>query len=67
MLGFFRIHDPVSWTDDKHVLHYGIVVMLTDDELWADVCELGLDDVTQLPTALLNAMDEFLDSGRSSD
>ena len=66
MLGLIRIHDLVCWTDDKNVLHVGIVVTLTDDELWADVCELGQDDVTQLPTANLHAIDEVTGSGRTS-
>lgn len=56
MLGLVRKGDHVCWIDDKGELHYGIIVTLTDDELWADVRELGQNDVTQLPTAYLHAI-----------
>ena len=66
MLGLIFKDDHISWTDEKHIVRYGRVVTLTDDEIWADVCELGQDDVTQLPTAHLNAIDELKTNGRTS-
>lgn len=57
MLGLLQTDDQVSWTDDKGIVRYGVVITLTDDELWAEVSELGQDDIVQLPTSILHAID----------
>ena len=57
MLGLILNDEKVVWADDNGMIHHGIVVALTDDELWADVCELGEDDIVHLPTSLLHAVD----------
>lgn len=56
MLGLLQTDDQVSWTDDKGIVRYGVVITLTDDELWAEVSELGQDDIVQLPTSILHAI-----------
>jgi len=53
MLGLILTDEQVTWTDEGGGSRYGVVVILTDDELWAEVRELGQDDVVQLPTSLL--------------
>jgi len=57
MLGLILNDDRVAWADDCGVIHQGIVVALTDDELWAEVRELDQGDIVQLPTSLLHQID----------
>lgn len=57
MLGLILTDEQVTWTDEAGAVHCGVVVALTDDELWAEVRELGEDDVTQLPTWHLHPTD----------
>lgn len=57
MLGLIHELDQVSWTDEHYVVHYGVVVALTDDAVWADVRELDSEDTFQLPTSILNVLD----------
>jgi hypothetical protein len=54
MLGLILTNEQVTWTDEGGATRSGVVVALTDDELWAEVLELGQDDVVQLPTSLLH-------------
>lgn len=56
MLGLLNPDDQVSWTDDKGIVRCGVVIALTDDELWAEVRELGQNDIVQLPTSILHAI-----------
>lgn len=56
MLGLLQADDQVSWTDGKGVIRQGVVITLSDDELWAEVRELGQDDIVQLPTSFLHAI-----------
>ena len=51
--------EHVAWADDHGVIHQGIVIALTDDELWAEVREMDQDDIVQLPTSLLHPIDEL--------
>lgn len=57
MLGLILNDEQVAWADDGGVIHRGIIVALTDDELWAEVRELDQDDIVQLPTSLLHPID----------
>lgn len=54
MLGLILTDEHVTWTDEGGTIRRGVVVILTDDELWAEVRELGQDDIVQLPTSLLH-------------
>lgn len=56
MLGLIFNDEHVVWADDGGVIHRGVVITLTDDELWAEVRELGQDDIVQLPTSILHAI-----------
>lgn len=56
MLGLILIYEHVTWTDEGSTIRRGVVVTLTDDELWAEVRELGQGDIVQLPTWLLKAI-----------
>lgn len=56
MLGLFQTDEKVSWTDGNCTVRHGVVIALTDDELWAEVRELGQDDIVQLPTSILHAI-----------
>lgn len=57
MLGLLQTDDQVTWTDGMLSIRHGVVVTLTDDQLWAEVRELGQDDIVQLPTSILHAID----------
>ena len=57
MLGLILNDDEVTWADDDGVIHRGVVVALSDDELWAEVRELEQEDVIQLPTSLLHPIE----------
>lgn len=57
MLGLILTDEQVTWTDEGGATRHGFVVTLTDDELWAEVRELGQDDVVQLPTSLLHPIE----------
>ena len=57
MLGLILKNEQVAWAEDDGLIRRGIVVALTDDELWAEVRELDQDDVVQLPTSLLHPID----------
>ena len=59
MLGLILNDDRVAWADDRGVIHRGIVVALTDDELWAEVREFGQDDIIELPTSSLQVFIEY--------
>lgn len=56
MLGLILTDEHVTWIDESGAIRRGVVVTLTDDELWAEVHELGQDDIVQLPTSLLHAI-----------
>lgn len=56
MLGFLQTDDQVAWTDEMLSTRHGVIVTLTNDELWAEVRELGQDDIVQLPTSILHAI-----------
>lgn len=57
MLGLILNNEDIAWVDDDGVIHRGVVVALTDDELWAEVREFDQDDIVQLPTSLLHPID----------
>jgi hypothetical protein len=57
MLGLILNNERIAWIDERGATHYGVVVTLTDDELWAEVRELGQDDIVQLPASLLHPID----------
>jgi hypothetical protein len=57
MLGLVYIEDCVAWTDEHSGILLGLVVALSDDELWADVLELEHREVVQLPTSILHPLD----------
>lgn len=57
MLGLLQTDDQVVWTDGKGAIRHGVVITLTDDELWADVREMGQAEIIQLPTSILHAID----------
>jgi len=57
MLGLILNDEQVVWADDRGVIHRGVVVALTDDELWAEVREFDHDDIVQLPTFLLHPIE----------
>lgn len=54
MLGLILNDDHVAWADDGGVIHRGVVIALTDDEIWAEVREFDQGDIVQLPTSLLH-------------
>lgn len=56
MLGLILTDEHVTWYDERGAVHRGVVITLTDDELWAEVREMGQDDVIQLPTSVLHAI-----------
>ena len=56
MLGLILTGEHVKWTNEDGAIRRGVVVTLTDDELWAEVRELGQDDIVQLPTSLLHVI-----------
>ena len=56
MLGLILTDEHVTWTDEVGTVRRGVVVALTDDELWAEVRKLGQSDIVQLPTSLLHAI-----------
>jgi hypothetical protein len=60
MLGLILNDENVAWADDRGVIHRGIVVALTDDELWAEVREMGQDNIVQLPTWSLYVVEDDL-------
>ena len=53
MLGLILTDEHVKWTGEDGAVHCGVVVTLTDDELWAEVREFDQDDIVHLPTSLL--------------
>ena len=57
MLGLIQIDDHVAWTDECGSNHQGVIVTLADDGLYAEVRELGQDDITELPTWHLHPID----------
>lgn len=56
MLGLILTDEHVTWYDERGAVHRGVVITLTDDELWAEVREMDQDDVIQLPTSVLHAI-----------
>lgn len=57
MLGLILTDEHITWTGDDGTVRRGVVVTLSDDEHWAEVRELGQDDIVELPTYLLHAID----------
>ena len=67
MFGLIHNDELVAWADDRGIIHRGIVIALTDDELWAEVREMGQDNIVQLPTWCLYVLEDELTRKQGND